>query len=31
MNREAATAVCRGNADARVEWLFSFLEAGQLK
>ncbi len=31
VNREAATAVCQVNADAGIEWLFSFLSADKKK
>ena len=31
VNRETATAVCEVNADAGIEWLFSFLSADKKK
>ena len=31
VNRETATAVCQVNADAGIEWLFSFLSADKKK
>jgi Protein of unknown function (DUF4242) len=31
VNREVATAVCQVNADAGIEWLFSFLSADKKK